>query len=410
MRILSDITYSWRTLGASKSRTFLTMLGVIIGVMSVLSVSSIGLSAEELVVGQVKSLGTNLVGVVPGGGQESGPPPIAFGIVTTSVKISDANAIADLPHVVAATPYVQSTQSVTSPVKTITMPVVGVSEALPIVEDFTIEHGRFFGPQDIGNVGRVVVLGFGAAEDLFPDDDPIGQTVRIKNNSYLVIGVAEERGSAAFQNQDDQLFVPVTTAQKLIAGVDYVTFIRAKVDATERVDQVREDIRKLLRRRHGNNDPEKDDFTVRSADQAANALGNVTGAVQGFLTVVTAISLVVGGINIMNVMFVAVRERTREIGLRKALGARPRRILTQFLIESSMIAFMGGAIGALLGVGIAGIAAVVIQKLGYDWTFLVSLPGVAWSLGSSLGIGIAFGVWPAMQAAKLEPIGALRFE
>jgi len=410
MRVFSDIWYSWRTLGASKSRTFLTMLGVIIGVMSVLAVSSIGLSAQELVVGQVTSLGSNLIAVVPGGGQETGPPPIAFGIVTTTVKVSDANALAAIPHVVAVTPYVQSVASVVSPSKTFNAAIVGVNDDYPRVEDVTIAEGRFFGLQEVGNVGRVVVLGYGSAEKLFPGGGAVGQTVRIKNNTYQVIGTLAKRGSAAFQNQDEQMFIPVTTAQKLVAGVDYVGFIRVKADASENIDPIREEIRKVLRRRHGSSDPAKDDFTVRSADQAASILGNVTGAVQGFLTIVTAISLVVGGINIMNVMFVAVRERTREIGLRKALGARPRRILIQFLIESSIISFMGGAIGAALGIGIAGIASVVVTNMGYDWTFMVSLPGVAWSLGTSLGIGIAFGVWPAMVAAKLEPIGALRFE
>lgn len=410
MRIFSDISYSWRTLGASKSRTFLTMLGVIIGVMSVLAVSSIGLSAQALVVGQVTSLGSNLIGVVPGGGQETGPPPIAFGIVTTSVKVSDAAALETIPHVIAVTPYVQSVASVVSPVKTMNAAIVGVSDQYPRVEDVDIEKGRFFGLQEVGNIGRVAVLGFGAAEKLFPGGEAVGQSMRIKSNTYQVIGVVARRGSAAFQNQDDQIFIPVTTAQKLVAGVDYVGFIRVKADAPENVDPVREEIRKVLRRRHGSNDPSKDDFTVRSADQAAGALGNVTGAVQGFLTVVTAISLIVGGINIMNVMFVAVRERTREIGLRKSIGARPRRILVQFLIESSIISFMGGAIGVLLGIGVAGVAALVVSKMGYDWTFMISLPGVAWSLGSSLGIGIAFGVWPAMVAANLEPIGALRFE
>ncbi|HTK05455.1 MAG TPA: ABC transporter permease [Candidatus Eisenbacteria bacterium] len=410
MRLAVDFVYSFRTLAASKSRTFLTMLGIIIGVMSVLAVISVGLSAQQLVVGQVKSLGSNLVGILPGGGQDTGPPPIAFGIVTTSLKIADADVLRDLPHIEAVTPYVRRSQTLSAGTHSSTATVSGVNEDLIRVEDFSIGDGRFLSSEDVNGFGRVVVLGYKTADTLFPGGGAVGQFVRIKGSQFEVIGVMAKRGTAFFQDQDDQAIIPVTTAQKFVAGVDYVTFVRAKIDAAENIDAAIDDIRRTLRRRHGISDPAKDDFTVRSAATAVDILGNVTGAIKGFLLIVTAISLIVGGINIMNVMFVAVRERTREIGLRKALGAHPTRILLQFLMESAMISFMGGAIGTALGVLVTWGVAKAIAGLGYDWQFVVPLSGVTWSLGISVTIGLVFGVWPAASAARLEPISALRYE
>ncbi|HTM68065.1 MAG TPA: ABC transporter permease [Candidatus Binatia bacterium] len=409
-RLSVDFAYSFRTLAASKSRTFLTMLGIIIGVMSVLAVISVGLSAQRLVVGQVQSLGSNLVGVLPGGGQDTGPPPIAFGIVTTSLKIADANALADVPHVVAVTPYVRRSQPINAGTHSATVTVSGVNEQLIRVEDFSMGEGRFLSAEDVNGFGRVVVLGVKTAGELFPGGGAVGQFVRIKGSQFEVIGVMAKRGTAFFQDQDDQAIIPVTTAQKFVSGADYVTFVRAKIDSAENIPGALDDIKRTLRHRHGITDPAKDDFTVRSASTAIDILGNVTGAIKGFLLIVTAISLVVGGINIMNVMFVAVRERTREIGLRKALGAHPTRILLQFLMESAMISFMGGAIGTALGVLVTWGVAKVIAGMGYDWHFMVPLSGVVWSLGISVTIGLVFGVWPAASAARLEPIAALRYE
>lgn len=407
---IRDYLYSLRSLAGAKSRTALTMLGIIIGVMSTLAVSSIGLSAQKLVVDQVSSFGTNLVAVLPGGSDENGPPAIAFGIVIKTLTADDARALEKIPHAVAATPYVRQTLQVSYRNESYVVPVQGTNERLPLVEEVAIDKGRFFGADDVGGFGRVAVLGPKVAKDLFGEDDPIGKRIRIKDVTFDVVGVTTERGGSLLQDQDGAIMVPFTTAQRLLLGIDYAQFVRIKVDAAENIPGVKLDAADILRRRHRITDPAKDDFSIRSTDQAINTLGSVTGALKGFLYVVTAISLVVGGINIMNIMYVSVRERTKEIGLRKAIGARKGRILAQFLMESATIAFFGGAIGVLLGIGLAWIAAIVVTGLGYGWTMIIPASAVANSLIIAVAIGLIFGVAPAMTAARLEAIQALRYE
>jgi putative ABC transport system permease protein len=410
MTFLRDYLYSLRSLAGAKSRTILTMLGIIIGVMSTLAVSSVGLSAQKLIVDQVASFGTNLVGVLPGGSDEDGPPAIAFGIVIKTLTAEDADALEGIPHVTAATPYVRATMPVAYREDAHVVPVQGTNERLPSVEEVEMGRGRFFGADDVGGFGRVAVLGPKIAEDLFGADDPLGKRIRIKDVTFDVIGVTAKRGGSLLQDQDGAVMVPFTTAQRLLLGIDYTHFVRMKVDAAENIPGVKLDAAELLRRRHRITDASKDDFSIRSTDQAISTLGSVTGALSGFLYAVTAISLVVGGVNVMNIMYVAVRERTKEIGLRKAVGARKGRILAQFLMESATIAFFGGIIGVLFGVGLSVLAAQVVTGLGYGWTLIIPASAIVNALLIATGIGVAFGAAPAMAAARLEAIQALRYE
>jgi putative ABC transport system permease protein len=324
--------------------------------------------------------------------------------------MSDYRALREIKHVSAGTAIVTALESVTLGEKSMMIAIFGCSEEEPIMEAGDVEFGRFFDRRDVESYSRVVVLGAGAAEDLSPYGSPLGKMIRIKGYSFQVIGIMKKRGAGLTGNLDDQVYAPVTTVQKLLAGIEHLTAIRLKVDQAKNIAWVKREAADTLRRRHHITDSTKDDFSVRSSEQAIDIIGGVTGSINAFLLLVTAISLIVGGINIMNIMYVAVRERTREIGLRKALGAKSRRILSQFLTESSLIAFSGGLIGLVLGAVIAYTVSLAAVSYGLKWDFSVSLWAVAVSLSVSIGIGLIFGVAPAMTAAKLDPIEALRYE
>jgi len=259
-------------------------------------------------------------------------------------------------------------------------------------------------------LARVVVLGSKVREELFGQNNPIDERIKINQISFKVIGVMEERGSAAFQNQDEQVFIPLKTAQKIMLGVDHLAFIRAKVDQTKNIDLVIPQIKNILRFRHNIKDPTKDDFSVRSTDQALDLLGSITQALKVFLGMVAAISLIVGGIGIMNIMFVAVNERTKEIGLRKAIGAKRRDILIQFLIESATMTLIGGIIGIIVGIIISFLIFIGVKYFGYDWRFIVTPFSIFVSTFMAIAVGLIFGLWPANRASKLNPIEALRYE
>src|SRR3989338_7896322 len=338
---LADIIYSVRILLSAKVRTLLTTLGIVIGVMSVTAIASVGRSAQDLVLTQVSAVGANRISVFPGASAENEPPPMVMGLQTATLTERDYRAARALPHVVVGSPLVTAVSVVTVGPKSSVLTIFGVGEEWPELQDSKVGSGRFFSRSDSESYGRVAVLGSKVAADFFGDGNPLGATIRIKDSNYQVIGVMAERGSSIGQGGDKKGYLPVTTVQKMILGISHVTAFSVKADAPEHVWRVMEDIRFTLRRRHHITDPTKEDFSPKSADQVIGVLGQVTTVINIFLIFVTAISLVVGGINIMNIMYVAVRERTREIGLRKAVGARPRRILMQFLVESSLIALLG---------------------------------------------------------------------
>lgn len=412
MQIFKTFKTALTGLTSKKSRTFLTMLGIIIGIASVIIIMSVGAGAQSLILNEVKRAGSNLVVVFPGK-SEDGPPTAVLGITITTFTLDDVKAIENLrnvPNIVAAAPLVRGIDTFTWANQSIESDFVGTAATYPDVESAPLAAGRFFNEEEESGLGKVIVLGYSVANDLFGPNDPIGQEVRIGRVSFRVIGVMEERGTQFFQNKDQESYIPISTAQKLLLGIDHVSLARFKVDSEENVSRAIADIEQTLRERHNISDPAEDDFTVSSQNEALDLLGSLTDALRFFLAGIAALSLLVGGIGIMNIMLAAVAERTREIGLRKAVGASKQDILLQFLTESVLITFVGAIIGIIIGVCISALVAFVAQYLGYDWDFVVPLSSILLAVGVAGLVGIVFGLYPARKASFLNPIEALRYE
>ena len=398
-------------LRANKMRSFLTMLGIIIGIMSIILITSVVAGAQSLITNQIQSIGSNLVGILPGSGGKDGPPAAVFGIVITTLKDSDAEAIKNnIDNVTAVSAYVTATETAISQGESSSVSIMGVSPDYPLISDSKLTTGNFFTDDDKKNNSNVAVLGSKAKEDLFNGQEAIGQSIKIKKENFRIVGVFEERGTSGFQNVDNAVFIPVTTVQKKIVGIDHVGYIRVKVNTEENVDPATDEITNLLRDRHNIDRPEEDDFTVSNVANALEILSTITSALQLFLVAIAGIALIVGGIGIMNIMLAAVTERIREIGLRKAVGATKSNIIRQFLIETIMISVCGAIIGILLGVGISWLVAVIVRGLDYDWDWVVSVQSILFAVTFSVIIGLIFGVYPAKKAANLDPIKALHYE
>lgn len=413
MKLSDPIKIALRSLVAAKTRFFLTVMGIVIGVAAVIVVMAVGASAQALVLAQIQKVGTNLIVVLPGASEENGPPAQALGIITTSFTLDDVRALrkkSNVPHLEAFAGYVTGSGTLESRAATLESSFQGVSPSMIDVEAMRIREGRFFFPEEESDLSRVVVLGATRAEELFPQSNALGETITINDNPFRVVGVLEARGSAAFSTPDTLVYVPLVTAQKILLGINYINFGRGKVDRAESIDVTRADITSLLRDRHHLEEEEESDFSVRSTTTALALLTNVTNVLKYFLISIASLSLVVGGIGIMNSMLIAVSQRVREVGLRKAVGARPIHIVIQFLIESAFIALLGGVLGVVIGVALAFGAAIIIPRLGYSWEFFVPPLAIALGFFVSLIIGVTFGLYPAFRAAKISPMEALRYE
>lgn len=413
MNILSPIKISYKNLTAAKLRSFLTILGIIIGIASVIVVMAIGGSAQKLILNQVSGVGSNLIGVLPGASDEKGPPASAMGIVVTTLKYVDLVALEqkrNVPNLVDVVAYVSGSATVKNANGSYQTSYQGVTASLLNVEDIKLQTGRFFIKDEDTNMAHVAVLGSSRVHDLFPNVDPIGKIITLKDTNFTVVGVLAERGSVGFSNTDDMIYVPLFSAQKLLLGIDYVNFMRIKVDSKDNLDRAVIDVKKTLHEQHRIKADASDDFSVRNSAQAIETLTTVTNVLKYFLTAVAAISLIVGGVGIMNIMLISVHQRVREVGLRKAVGAKNGHIISQFLIEAIFITLIGGILGIIFGIFISFLAAVIIKSLGYDWEFIVTFSSMLLATSVSVAIGIIFGIYPARKASRISPMEALRYE
>ncbi|MFA6522459.1 MAG: ABC transporter permease [Patescibacteria group bacterium] len=409
--ILSDLLKtSVTSLMRNRSRSILTILGIVIGIAAVMMMLSIGRSSEGLILNQVANLGSDLVFVEASSGDPMSGPPSPY--IEQTLTLDDIDALNKSGYFSAVTGVIQSSTPITREETSKFVQVVGVNEDYLEVFPAEIASGRFLDQTDIQSYAKVVVLGKTVAEDLFGDQDPIGQTVKLKKVSLKVIGVFPELGTRFFQNQDEQIVVPITTAQRDILGLDNVTYIAAK--ASGDIDITKEEAQWVMRDSHNIDnptaDPALDDFAVSSQSDAVAIVGIVGGVLTILLASIAAISLVVGGIGIMNIMLVSVTERTKEIGLRKAIGATYKEILQQFLLESVLLTMFGGIIGIISGVGFSLLIGYIVGKFVDGWSAAVPLDAMVLGVLVSTTVGIVFGLYPARRAARLDPIEALRFE
>jgi putative ABC transport system permease protein len=407
-----SILTSLASLKMNKGGSFLTMLGIIIGVASVIIIISIGAGAQSLIISEIETLGTDKIGVMPGKAEEGEPPASIMGVTITSLTYEDALAIKDkIPNVANVVAYNNETGSVSWRSNSYLTNIKGCNSSYPEVENGEVAEGRFFTSQEEKDLSRVAVLGSDVKKEVFGASRAVGQNIRIQGKMFQVVGVMEEVGTVAFQNYDDQILIPIKTMQKLITGVEHVNLIRVSVKNKEDLDFTKANIESLLRQRHDIKDPENDDFTVRTSAQAMDMVRTVTDSLKYFLAAMAALSLLVGGIGIMNIMLVNINERTREIGLRKAVGANNTHIIWQFLTETIILTLVGGILGILTGILLSfGVYLVMSRGLGYHWNFIITFPSILLGIGISALIGIIFGTYPARKASKLSPVEALRYE
>lgn len=407
MTTLDILEETYMALSANKVRTSLTMLGIIIGISSVIAMTSIGQGAQNSIQSSIQSIGSNLILVQPGAQRGPGFQISSGRGSSKSLTRADANSIAsDISSVSAVAPEVSGRYQVTSKGKNTNTTVVGVGPEYTGVRNVQIDTGSFIASQNLSGVSKVAVLGPTTRDDLFgAGADPTGQIIRIKNIEFKIIGVTVAKGGTGFGSQDDRIYIPLTSAQRFLTGDEYVTTISVQAQDAGSMTAIQQQITDLLLSRHHITDPQLADFNTQNQADIVATASSVANTFTILLAAVAAISLVVGGIGIMNMMLTTVTERTKEIGLRKAIGAKRRDINKQFLIEAVTLTFAGGIIGVSLGWMIS----FIIQYLGIIQT-QVSLSSILLAFGVSAAIGIVFGYYPARRAASLNPIEALRYE
>lgn len=405
MHVKDLATVSVGSLRRTFGRTLLSMLGIVIGIASVILVLSIGDAAQGYILNQISSLGSNLLFVASGQPLQNGGTPSP--VVKEVLKEKDYKDIKKQPWVEQAVALVIKSDQVTANGQNMNISVWATAEDEQALYDVKFQSGVFFTKEEVDARSRVAILGSGVASKIFGYDDPLGRSVKINNVNFRVIGVAEKTGTRLGQDMDKSIYMPYTAAMDLY-GMD--TILRMVIKPSIPAPEAQLRIQDVIRANHNITDPLKDDFRIVTQDEAVKTITQVTGVLRLFLAAVAAISLVVGGIGIMNIMYVSVTERTREIGLRKSLGAKQADIRAQFLTEAVLLTTVGGIIGTIIGISLTWLAIQIILQYQSGWTFTLSLQGIMWGVGVSMGTGLFFGYFPAKRAAALSPIEAIRYE
>ena len=407
MDYLEIFKEAFGNLTINKLRTGLAVLGIVIGIGSVIALISLGQSSQKAIENQIQSLGSNLLTVIPGAQSTGGVRGASGG--STTLTLDDALSMkssTEVPDVSDVSPEYSSRAQVVAAASNANTQVTGVYPQYAAIHKVTMASGVFISETDVNSLARVAVIGPTTATNLFGDAvSALGQTIRVNGQMLQVVGVTVSKGGTGFNNPDDAMYVPLSTAMKVLFGATHVSTISVEAKSSDVMTAAQDEVGYFLLKRHNIENPASADFTIFSQNDILNTASSVTGTFTALLGGVAAISLLVGGIGIMNIMLVTVTERTREIGLRKALGAKRRIIITQFLIEATLLTALGGLFGMCLGIAISYLLSVLLNL-----PFTISPTSVVLAIGVSGGIGILFGWYPARKAAALEPIETLRYE